>query len=164
MITALGADTKTIELLLMALKDSQAGQIKLHDGASSEALVYLLKAHNEFSTIPAARNLLGITCADIAAAYANLEEFRRASTFARDAIAIVRGNQMFAVTEGNANMTLANALTSLGKTAEAESHYECALEIFQRMPSGAQFLKALEHNRARLCLLRSNRRSWWKFW
>lgn len=155
-------DAQALVACLGALKNSQDGQIKLNEGAFNESLVFLLQAHKSFKMIPSARYLLGITCADIAAAHANLGHCNEAAEFARDAILIVQGNQIFAKTEANAHMTLANQLAALGKPDEAEVHYGCARETYRRIPDGSQYLQALEHNRAIMLPKATNKKPWWK--
>jgi tetratricopeptide (TPR) repeat protein len=107
-------DPPVLERCLKALGDSQKGQFALQRGESRRALDHLRRAEADFDAIPAATFLLGIARADIAAAYANLEQWPNAARYARQAIEIARHDKAFAETEANAHMTLANALGALG--------------------------------------------------
>ena len=92
---------------LTALKYAEDGQKHLQAGDPSGALTYLKKAHEKFEGIREAKLLLGINKADIAAAYGNLGNYRRAADYAEDCISIVKGNARLAFTEAMARMTLA---------------------------------------------------------
>jgi len=161
----LESEPPALERCLKALADSQKGQLALQKGASRKALNHLLRAEADFDAIPAATFLLGIVRADIAAAYANLEQWPNAARYSREAIEIARDDKAFAQTEANAHMTLANALGSLGDLEAARTEYDKAESIYKTLKGVEPQLHALQHNR-RLLLepTRSVAKPWWKFW
>jgi tetratricopeptide (TPR) repeat protein len=145
-LTGLEADPTALIVCLSGLQSSQDGQLKLSSGRSQEALSHLLEARDAFQKVPSARYMLGITNADIAAAYANLRNFSEAVSHAHESIALLSGNPTFAETEANAHMTLANALSLTGRAEEASAHYEAARRIYLKLPNSQKYLRALEQN------------------
>lgn len=142
----LAGDKASQTACLVALKHSQDGQLKLSGGDSAGALPELLKAHEMFAGIPAAKSLLGIAKTDLAAAYGNLSHHREAITYARDAVAIIGGVRGLELTEAMARMTLANSYTLQGRGDEGKAEFSKARAILQRIPGSEQYLRALEHN------------------
>ena len=158
-------DKPSLFRCLSALKDGEEGQLALKRGESQVALEYLLKAEADFDTLPQATFLLGITKADIAAAYGNLQKWSKAAKYACAAIEIAKHDQAFAETEANAHMTLAGALGTTGDIKGAETHLEIAEQIYKRLPDTGPQLIALKQNRRILSKHNpKSRRPWWKFW
>ena len=164
-ISGLEDDQQALVTCLSGLKSSQDGQLKLSTGKSHDALPLLSEARTSFQKIPAARYMLAITNADIAAAHANLGNFSEAGSFANEAISTLQGQATFAETEANAHMTLANSLAMSGSHSEADNHYDKAKELYQRLSNGSHYLRALEHNRAAaIGRISAGKKPWWKFW
>jgi tetratricopeptide (TPR) repeat protein len=144
----LAADPSSQTVCFRALKHAQDGQINLSQGDAQRALPDLLKAHELFAQLPAARSLLGIAKADLAAAYGNLGRYRESLPYAQDAIAITANVPRLEFTEAMARMTLANTYSILGKAVEGRSEYRKAREILERIPGSESYLKMLERNEA----------------
>jgi tetratricopeptide (TPR) repeat protein len=155
-LQALATDPPVLEKCLRALADLQNGQILLQKEESRTALSHLSRAAKIFESIPVARFLLGIACADIAAANANLEQWSQAASYAHRAIEIAANDRAFAETEANARMTLANSLGSLGDLRAAKQEYSNAENIYKTLPDVQLQLAMLKHNRRFLL------GPWWK--
>jgi hypothetical protein len=116
-------------------------------GDSSGALPILRRAHDRFEGIREARLLHGISKADLAAAYANLGQYRKAAEFAEDCISIVEGVKRLAYTEAMARMTLACSWGILSREGDSEREFERAEKILRGFPDSGRYLKNLETNR-----------------
>ena len=115
--------------MLSRLKNAQDGQSRLGAGDSSGALPLLRRAHDRFEGIREARLLLGISKADLAAAYGNLRQYRKAAEFAEDCISIVEGVKRLAFTEAMARLTLASSWGILGREVDSEREFERADDL-----------------------------------
>jgi tetratricopeptide (TPR) repeat protein len=144
----LAADPSSRTVCFTALKHAQDGQIKLSQGDAQRALPDLLKAHELFAQLPAARSLLGIAKADLAAAYGNLGRYPESLSYGQDAVAITANVPRLEFTEAMARMTLANTYSILGKAVEGRAEYRKAREILERIPGSESYLKTLERNEA----------------
>jgi hypothetical protein len=129
---------------LAGLKNAQDGQSRLGAGDPRGALPVLRRAHDRFEGIPDARLLLGISKADLAAAYGNIGEYHKAADFAEDAIAIVEGVARLAFTEAMARMSLATSRGILGQAGDSEREFEKAEAILRRIPGAGTHLERLE--------------------
>jgi len=143
-------DNDAFNTCLLALKHAEDGQRKLASGEFEAALQHSRKAADLFQKVPAARLLLGVCKADIAAAYGNLGRHDEAASFARESILLVSGDRRFAFTEAMANMTLGISLYMLGNSTDGAKHLDEARRILRTIPEGAQYLAVVDQNEQQL--------------
>ena len=150
---------------LRALKNAEQGQAKLSSKDWNSALTLCKAAHEGFSKIPEARNLLGVAKCDIAAAYGNLGNTSKAKKFAKESLSIVRGVEYLSYTEAMAHMTIGIAYYMDNDSDQGSRHFGISRQLLNRLPEAKGQLQLLDSNERQLKSIQGQKkRKWWHLW
>lgn len=150
---------------ISALQQAGLGQQKLSSGDWNGALALCMGAQAEFSQIPEARPLVGVTNADIAAALGNLGRHAEAKKIAEEALPLVQGVRHLAQTEAALHMTLGIGYYQEGDAQQGAHHFFIARQLYGVVPGAAQMLEIVDSNEAQVkAVHHEKRKRWWKLW